>query len=378
MPPTAKEVKARLKKAIDEEGNVLNIEAVNEMTSWLEKITITAEVLQETGIGLKMNNLRKKVKNNELAKRIKTLIRKWKEDLEKLKTNNGLDTTQAKQNTKQNNPIGVKRKFNNTEDVKLRTSSPKVQSPSLAQRKHQSSPNRNHTRSPRPSTSSPRVSTSQSANRISTPSTLSPKRSNSRPSSRNNVSSPLSKKHARNTPSPLVTNHTNSKETIPDSRNNNCSLNNQNNKTKANNENGVHDIDKKNSIEVTKEQFDLNNKDTDTRIQEDRISSIDSGYQGTLSDEFSPTELSPADKFVPIDKPPEILHSPPPPSPSSFEAIEEENLEVNRKDYVDNPTSPSVVADGVNGLYDDSDNFCTWTDEVNHGEFAVLPYVILD
>jgi len=123
-----------------------------------------------------------------------------------------------------------------------------------------------------------------------------------------------------------------------------------------------------------KEQIESITKDCDTRIQEDRISSIDSGYQGTLSDEHSPTDLSQDEKkFQPIDKPPDDLII-----PDSFEPIDEEELAVERKDFSEDPSSPSITADGVNGTFDQNGDFCNWTDEISHGEFSVLPYIILD
>ncbi|XP_065657365.1 uncharacterized protein LOC101236819 [Hydra vulgaris] len=78
MPPTALEIKARLDKAVDPEGNVLNMEVVLEVVSCLERLAMTSEALEVTRIGRTINTMRKKTQNKELAKRAKKLVEKWR------------------------------------------------------------------------------------------------------------------------------------------------------------------------------------------------------------------------------------------------------------------------------------------------------------
>ena len=323
-----------------------------------------------------MNLLRKNLENQDMAKRVKKLIRKWKQEIDKIKQNgianepaNRLSTPSP---SSENMQAGLKRKINinqynnmngKRQDLKQRTSSPRVPSPNIQRVQQTSSPVRNRTKSPHPS-GSPKVLPKDRINPRSSPS---PKLANNSHSSSPTLS-PASNKIARNTPSPLVTsNHTDTKPVK-------CESNVDSKVKKNGNHNGFHEgvnlksIDKKEQIES------IITKDCDTRIQEDRISSIDSGYQGTLSDEHSPTDLSQDEKkFQPIDKPPDesII-------PDSFEPIDEEELAVERKDFSEDPSSPSITADGVNGTYDPNGEFCNWTDEISHGEFSVLPYIILD
>lgn len=249
------------------------------------------------------------------------------------------------------------------QDIKHRTSSPRVSSPNIQRVQQTSSPVRNRTKSPLPS-GSPKV---LPKDRVVSRSSSSPNLANNSHSS-SPTASPSSSKTPRNTPSPLITsNHIDTKP-VKCQSDSTIGMNVK----KNGNHNGFH-RDKLNSIDK-KEQIESITKDCDTRIQEDRISSIDSGYQGTLSDEHSPTEMSQDDKkFQPIDKPPDI-----PIIPDSFEPIEEEELAVERKDFSQDPSSPSTTADGVNGTFDPNGDFCNWTDEISHGEFSVLPYIILD
>jgi len=134
---------------------------------------------------------------------------------------------------------------------------------------------------------------------------------------------------------------------------------------------------------VNRVQLNDSSKDTDTRVQEDRIHSIDSGYQGTLSNDENSPSLSPDEKlFMPIDSlitnvvnaktiAEDVI-------PDHFDDIEEEELHVTRKDFTDDPSSPNVHADGVNGNYDSDGRFCDWTEEIARKDYSILPYVILD
>ncbi|XP_032236297.1 mediator of RNA polymerase II transcription subunit 26 [Nematostella vectensis] len=77
MQDSPQAIKTRLDRAVDSEGNVLDMAAVLEIVTTLERLPITKEALETTRIGKTINLLRKKTNNESLAKRAKKLVKKW-------------------------------------------------------------------------------------------------------------------------------------------------------------------------------------------------------------------------------------------------------------------------------------------------------------
>ncbi|EZA54465.1 mediator of RNA polymerase II transcription subunit 26 isoform X1 [Ooceraea biroi] len=79
MQRNCSELAEKLLKSLDKEYNVLDMRAVVDVITALEKTTITKEVLEITRLGKHINELRRKTSNDALAKRAKDLVRRWRD-----------------------------------------------------------------------------------------------------------------------------------------------------------------------------------------------------------------------------------------------------------------------------------------------------------
>ncbi|ELU03618.1 hypothetical protein CAPTEDRAFT_186172 [Capitella teleta] len=77
MQCTPQDLKERLLKAVDQDHNVVNMAEVLDVFSFLERHTISREILEQTRMGLTVNNIRRQTSNKDLAKRARALLRAW-------------------------------------------------------------------------------------------------------------------------------------------------------------------------------------------------------------------------------------------------------------------------------------------------------------
>lgn len=89
MQHSSYEIKEKLLQALDHEYNVVDMDAVLDVITALEKARITKEALERTRIGKYINELRKRTTNEQLARRAKELVKSWRKLLPQSQRVNG-------------------------------------------------------------------------------------------------------------------------------------------------------------------------------------------------------------------------------------------------------------------------------------------------
>jgi len=77
MPLNPAQIKDKLSKALDDNKNVVDEAAVEEVISLLETSNLTKEILEQTRLGRDINTVRKTSKNPSTAKRARNLVKAW-------------------------------------------------------------------------------------------------------------------------------------------------------------------------------------------------------------------------------------------------------------------------------------------------------------
>jgi len=393
MPPTAIEIKARLDKAVDQEGNVLDMEAVLDIVASLEKIIMTKESLEATRIGKTINLMRKKTSNKDLSKRAKKLVQKWQTVVSHHLKMNGVVVNRDE--TENNNSS-----FNGGNgETPHGSPAPDTDTPTkLATKRKRSSPDICAAKQPLRAGLSPRPGVSPvlgltQRQGLSPRVGISPKRSGS----------PITKAKLDNSKlktSGLVGDHGNvcNEDTTADTTPN-AQVNCTEFLKHTNNEQHAHKQQINNPTAASQQPCPSNDaglknssgapvsNSTDTRLQEDRIvlgdyiSKNKCSYKGTTTTSLETTTPQPETVHEPVDTKvtgTDITSQEPTVGP--FTPIEAEDLEIQRRDLPDDLLSPTNEADGVNGVYDSKGNWCTWETNIQarNEEFLLLPYVILD
>ncbi|XP_057299109.1 mediator of RNA polymerase II transcription subunit 26-like [Hydractinia symbiolongicarpus] len=373
MPPTAIEIKARLDKAVDQEGNVLDMRAVLEIVTYLEKTVMTKEALETTRIGRTINLMRKKTKNEDLSKRAKKLVKKWQ----------ALVSNHLKKSLKSDSPLnfpvqtplnGYVKKPNEQERpssrgsniIKSGTSTP--DKPVLKRKRvpTEHSPLNFKNISLKPVSPRCQGSTNNKKPKLEKiDGGLKPNNKNKLNKSESNL--PDTETALRNV-SAALPEHASNLNLHNERLQPNVTQSPPKQDTHLSSKNNRQDSPVKNGHPVSA-NF-IATKPTDTRIQEDRIKELH-------STENSPSTDSGVSSSSNIN-PNETLHNDI--QGKHFEPIEEEELVVKRKEIPTDYISPSVEADGLNGVYNSTEVYVPWTEILlqRDNELQLLPYVILD
>jgi hypothetical protein len=73
------ELRQKLIDSVDEKYHVKDMGAIVDVLSTLERLAVTKEVLESTRLGKTVNEFRRKVNNEYLAKRAKNLVKRWRD-----------------------------------------------------------------------------------------------------------------------------------------------------------------------------------------------------------------------------------------------------------------------------------------------------------
>ncbi|XP_046635044.1 mediator of RNA polymerase II transcription subunit 26-like isoform X2 [Daphnia pulicaria] len=82
-PHSPSQIKEKLLQALDRDYHVVDMALALEAVSLLEKTPVTKEALETTRLGRLVNEMRKKTKNDSLARRAKDLVRRWRDMVSK-------------------------------------------------------------------------------------------------------------------------------------------------------------------------------------------------------------------------------------------------------------------------------------------------------
>ncbi|XP_055714673.1 mediator of RNA polymerase II transcription subunit 26 [Phlebotomus papatasi] len=79
MSQTLSELSRRLENALDKNYNVLDLSAAMEVVEVLESTVVTIEQLESTQLTRSINHMRRRTSNEHLARRMKNLLKKWRQ-----------------------------------------------------------------------------------------------------------------------------------------------------------------------------------------------------------------------------------------------------------------------------------------------------------
>eukprot|EP00794_Sanderia_malayensis_P008009 gene8008-8868_t len=332
MPPSPQDIKSRLDKVVDQEGNVLDMGTVLDIVSVLERITITKEALETTRLGRVINLMRKKTDNEELAKRAKKLVKKWQKLVSNHFKNLSRSTDSPGNGSRVSTPVpqinGIVKEQGNFQGNKTSTNEGQIKLG--RKRKHPGYSNES-----------------------------SPKNLEVTKCTESNItedSSPTLHNDLENSNESVVEKYDYNDDIMKNGKCNSDVEKTEIEKLITGDEllPGVSRLKSSNDKSVT---VDLNDENISAR-----------------KDDMNHNETN-----IKIN---EIIVNPQPKSSAEEPSeISEEDLQVKRKEFTsDNCDDISLEADGINGCFDETDTWCSWSDPVitNQGKLTIYPYVTLD